>query len=461
METLKMAKLAHRGYRATKTPEGHLVIHDVPIFVDCKRGDVEFDEVWVLQAVKAAQLRADEGYLPPLHIYHHDSDPLVNSEVRAAGVIKVRGAEHIVFKGTRRLAIMADLVVTDETVQDEVLAMKFPYRSVEILNINEPGINSLALLDHQVPYLELPILQVKGSPMPGPSAVASATFSMPLDKGAPDRSSPMVACFQRELYTQVLFQEIGSMGKKTDATTPPAKFEGDPPKDDKPKDDKPKGEDMQDDVLDVAAVVKAIKDKSITVADMDLILEAIADAKGPAEPAPEDTEPAPAAVPGGEAMQKGGIPMKLTGDAAALFAAQQARIDALEARHNDRDEKDAIKADVDLAFAKLSDRPLGSNIKERLVKFRQDHGAEAFKVYVDTLVDTFDSLEGNGTDAAARFQRRQVPKEAEKYQEDGPEAVDLAVKFAAEWDELNQARMTSMSRERYIAVNMARRAASA
>ena len=62
-------------YKAHRNQMGHLVVQNVPIFVTCKRGDSSFDKGWLEQAVMAARQAELEGYLPPLHIRHHDDGP--------------------------------------------------------------------------------------------------------------------------------------------------------------------------------------------------------------------------------------------------------------------------------------------------------------------------------------------------------------------------------------------------
>ena len=48
------------GYRATRNTQGHLTIHEVPIFVECTRGEMCFDAKWIATAVAKAQQAATE-----------------------------------------------------------------------------------------------------------------------------------------------------------------------------------------------------------------------------------------------------------------------------------------------------------------------------------------------------------------------------------------------------------------
>ena len=184
------------GYRASRDEQGILRIHDVPIFVECQRGEHVFDAAWIEQAVEAAFQAAREGYHPPLHLRHHEAA----TEVKAAGYFCIKGTGRLTFKGAPRVAVLADLVVTDPTVQEHVLAQRLPYRSVEIFDVNEPRIDSLALLDHEAPYLELPMLMV--SQVSG--AAQSHADTVARIRNPIGDQQELVACFQRGRSAHVL-----------------------------------------------------------------------------------------------------------------------------------------------------------------------------------------------------------------------------------------------------------------
>lgn len=433
------------SYQATKDRDGTLTVHRVPIFVECQRGDFHFNAQWIAQAVAKAQQAEREGYLPPLHIRHHEASTEANDSVRAAGFFRVLGTEHITFKGAPRLAIMADLIVTDPATQSDILQKRLPYRSVEIFNVEMPAIDGLALLDHEAPFLELPMLMVsRVANQSGADMVSGETFTAPWSMHAgTDAATPMVACFRRGREAHLLFRE-------DDAMT-------DEPKSDETKGDG-KGEKME--ALDVGSIVKAIKSGSISVADMDAIVAAIQEqessSKSEAEPKADNT-PAPAATPGGESMKK--QPTQMTEQMAAIAGeneALKARVQAIEAA-------DLRKTDVAAAMKRLEGRPLGSDLEVRLQKFHQDHGAPAFKSYVDSMAQSIapTPAKDGATERFAALNGGKVPAVAMKYQEQGTVAVEKAVKFCAEWQQLQRGGHTRMSEERYVAMNMARIASMA
>lgn len=438
------------GYNAKRHEDGSMTVYRVPIFVECKRGDTNYDADWIARAVAKAMQSEREGHLPPLHIRHHDKANKATDAIRPAGFFRVLGTEIITFKGQRRVAVMADLIVTNEYAQGEVLAKRLPWRSVEIFDVEDPALDSLALLDHEAPYLELPMLMVNdldesavGSDVP---FVASATFDNPWLTDAPESGEPVVACFSRGPSRRLFFQD-------TETTMAPTPDDNDKPKgeqnangDDKPKDNGDNNQTDGEGGLDVGAVVKAISDGSISVADMDAILEAI-QAQRVAHEEPEAETPAPAAAPGaGEAMTKDNEEL----------AEMRGKVVALEAWNKQRDADEIRKTNVAEAMQRVEGRPMGSDVEENFVAFHKEHGAEAFAKHVDTIVKTFATLGGGngGAESAFMGHESQFPDVAMAYQEHGTQAVDRAAHWAAEWTDLKERNHVRQSQERYVAINM-------
>ena len=458
------------AYKQSRNGMGHLVVHRVPIFVECKRGETDYDADWIKKAVQCAKQAELEGYHPPLHIRHHgDGEP-----VQSAGFFTITGAAPITFKGETRTAIYADLTITAPWVEDDLLKARLPYRSVEIFNVDVPEINSLALLDHEPPYLQLPLMMIAepdpadlvgaddGAPQHAFRRVANATFDNPWHAEARKAAGPVVACFRRGQSAHILLQDQDDepmAAKKipntpAKAAKPAAKFADDEGKkggDDKGGEggDDKKGEEMEGEgSLDISAVVKAIGDGSISVADMEEIKAAIIAQQSAVGAEEEPPAAAPASTPG-EAMKK-------TPEAAAQFAALQGKIDAQDAKiaamENDKNREKAI-AD---ALARLDGRPLGANPEEKFGKFFDAHGAEAFAAYVDEYESTFATLSGNANSKAEAFSadNSNAPEVALAYTEQGTEAVTKAASFAAEHKTL--AGRVRMNEKAYVEFNMTR-----
>jgi hypothetical protein len=456
------------GYRATKTGDGKLIVHNVPIFVTCSRGDTEFNDEWIAKAMSVARQQQSESYLPPLHIRHHEDDV----EVKSAGVFRIVGTEPITFKGQQRTAIMADLIITDEQTQADVMAMKFPYRSVEIFNVESPCIDSLALLDHEPPYLELPMLMVSeineaagsrrgpevcDTHSPGATGgmvrAASAAFCSlwQMDTGETGKPS-LAACFQRGASGQLIFREETNMTDKAKAELAAEEAEANKAAlmaadEGEDKKDEGKSEDMEGESgIDVAAVAKAIEAKEISIGDMDMLLAAIQAARSEADTEEEPAEevPAPAAVPG-EAMSKKDI---------AAFAKLQGEVDGLRAKDTARDEADKRKSDVAAAMERFQGCVMGSDLEERLTKFHKDHKGEAFSDYVEELAK-FATDAPDAPTAAFSKAGKKTPEFLMKYMDGGTADYDKAAALAKDWEKLQGFRhCPSISLERYVEINM-------
>gem|GEM_PF-2148060 len=438
------------GYQATRSGD-ELIIHRVPIFCTCVRGDLTFNEAWVAAAIARARLSEAEGYFPPLHIRHHEH----GTETRAAGYFRIEGSEPITLKGKTRIAIMAELVVTDPMAQADILAKRLLYRSVEILDPDIPSIDSLALLDHEVPYLELPLLMV--------SDLDERSGGYRSFQVVCESAGERVAYFRRGSPAHTSFREdnmTATATKKKPATDFGAgvKFEqhdgddGPPPKK-KEGDGDGKDEDMEaDGGADVKAICKAIESGEISVADMAAIMAAIQAQQS--EGQTEDQTPAPAAVPGAESMRA-----KTNDDMTVKMAALQGQNEALKARLDARDAEEVRKDDVNAAMKRLEGRPLGADLRGRLMSFHKEHGAKAFGPYVEAMAQAV-GVVGDDDSAAEAFRGHagKVPEVAMKYQDQGTDAVDRAARFAKDWQELQGTGLT-VTQERYVAGCMARFAA--
>lgn len=423
------------GYEAERAPDGSLIVKDVPVFVECERGDNKFTRQWLERAFQAAQQHEGEHYLPPMHIRHHGKD-----DVQSAGFFRVTRLGQLTLKGKVRAALFADLIFTQEFAAMDVLAMRLPYRSVEIFDVKDPMLNSLALLDHEPPYLEMPMLKVNYVAGDDAQNLAHARFENPY-RAARQSGRGVVASFSRGDATCILFQDEPMTDDKPD---------------EKMEDDAKDGEDMADgedtgDMMGVDAMVKAIKAGDISLKDFEAIRAAMAEREGASEPEmPTEDMPAVAASPGaGEAMQND--PKQ-----AEQFARMSARIDAQDAELNRLKTETVRKDAVAAAMERLEGRPMGKDPKAKLTKRFDEMGAKAFGLYVDDLVANFAAQDTSDDTAGEVFgSQGKTLKGAEKFQAISAEAATKANEFAAQHKELFERGHTQMSAERYVELNMA------
>lgn len=466
-----MATATKPGFRATRKGD-RLTIHRVPIFVETekrvtKKGDDgqpvtythQFGAEWIQQAVERAKLREAEGYLPPLHVQHHGGA----REVKAAGHFRVLGTEQIQFDGQQRTAVMADLIFTKPEIAAEVKASRLPYRSVEIHKVDTPAFDSLALLDDEAPHCRLPMLEVGDEE----EVAARSDFGGMTVFRTGERAEVRFAFDEKK--PQAEKDDKPPMDGSDEAEKP----EGKPPVDGKEGEEAPEAE-----TPGVQALIESITAGTISVADFQAVVAAIKAKTGgeqtdPNQPTQGD-EPAKAPAPGaamhdhpteGTHMtteKKGATPeVKLAADtsAAVQMAALQGEVEGLKAKVAAQEAETKRKGEVASALQRLKDRPLGSDLESRLVKFHTDHGAAAFAAYVDSMEKAFGVLPAGGG-ADVRMAGEKVPEVAMKYAKDGTDAIDLAAKFASEWDQLHAVGCgISMTQERYVAINMEKAAA--
>ncbi len=471
--------LTQGGYRTSRVTggpfDGALVVHDVPIFCDCERGDLTFSRDWILSAVQRAKRKeSEDDFLPPLHVRHHEPETAMTNAVQYAGVFRITGVQPLHLDGAARLGVFADLIVTEGWAQSDIRRMRYPYRSVEIFDPlgDEPAIDGLALLDHEAPFLAMPMLKIQGGG-PGAHATSGLTENVPSgtfrDRWTMDAGGDgelVIACFRKGSTTHVLFRaestESSDMTKTKDKPDAKdgARFADDEHKDpETAKAGKGDGDDeqsnMEGESFDLKALLAAIKDGKISVADLKELQAAIAEQEtGAADTEDVDTAPAPAATPGaGEAMKK-------TGEDAVTFAKLQGRIDALEAKDAAREKADNRKTAVSAALKRLGDRPLPENFQAQLETVFDKCGAEGFKAYVDTFAATFaaigETIDDEDVKQAFTGQRSgaALSSAASKYATLGATAADKAAHFSAEWKQLHESRAVRMSEERYLELNM-------
>ena len=146
-------------YKAEQANDGTWTIYAVPIFavhVDSRGGKpIAFNRKWLERALRKGKTRHEEGYSPPLHISHHG-----DGEVEAAGRVRFTEIKDHPHGGKPIATLFADLVGVRPEVYQRIRRGELPYRSVEILDIDQPEIDSLALLDDEVPYFRFPLLKI-------------------------------------------------------------------------------------------------------------------------------------------------------------------------------------------------------------------------------------------------------------------------------------------------------------
>ncbi len=155
-------------YTAVRASDGTYAILDVPVYVERyfkpeigSKGmvlpAVDHDGAFLRKCIARAQYREKfDRFLAPLHLIHHDT----GEAVVYAGKFRAKEVRETMYEGRRTATVFADLIEIPAAIYAEVKAKLWPGRSVEFLNRYDPEINSLALLNHDVPWARLPALSV-------------------------------------------------------------------------------------------------------------------------------------------------------------------------------------------------------------------------------------------------------------------------------------------------------------
>ena len=192
-------------YQAKQAADGSWTIFNVPIFAEHQEklpsGRLfNVDRPWLEAALKRSLARQAEGYLPPLHVRHHARPGEVQAAT-GAGRFQITRVGMLPYEGRMVWALFANLVGVRPEVYQKIRAGELPYRSVEILKPQVQEIDSLALLDDEVPYFRFPLLRVveQGSPVAavyaansGPRKNAGLALSFKFPEGSTMADEPIM-----------------------------------------------------------------------------------------------------------------------------------------------------------------------------------------------------------------------------------------------------------------------------
>lgn len=208
-------------YRTVQNPDGTWNVLNVPIMASVPEGarnnEDELGESWLKAALKKSQQREQEGYRAPLHIGHHEPDQSAAERPPMAGTFKLRRVGTIRHDGKKVPALFADLVGIPEWVFAEMKAGKLPYRSVEIFDPAKPEVNSLALLDSEVPFFRLPMTTAETLAIESPDGVDPFGSHIDTVSAVPQRiaASAMAGAIFSEGGAALLFKEETGVPKIT------------------------------------------------------------------------------------------------------------------------------------------------------------------------------------------------------------------------------------------------------
>lgn len=176
--------------------DGTYDIVDVPVFASIpagvKRNAAAIGKEWQDRAVLRNREREREGYLPPVHVYHSDERAV---KPIFAGKFKLTAVRQAWYEGELVWMTFARIVgMPGEVFNSRIKTGFMPYRSVEIHNWDKSEIDSLALMDTDVPFFRMPMTTIG-------RVVKRNEAEMFMQK-----SSPAVLCISKRPSMAVLFK---------------------------------------------------------------------------------------------------------------------------------------------------------------------------------------------------------------------------------------------------------------
>ena len=149
------------NYTAVDHENGFFSILNIEIFAEvppgAKRNKERIGEDWMDKAIERNRLRRKEGFLPPVHIWHSD-ETAVKPTYAGKFVLTRRGT--ITYEGREIPALFANITDIPADVFKRIQQGTLPYRSVEVHDWDNPEIDSLALMDTDVPFFRMAMTTV-------------------------------------------------------------------------------------------------------------------------------------------------------------------------------------------------------------------------------------------------------------------------------------------------------------
>jgi len=428
------------GYRAVENPDGTFNIQDVPVFASHTRTlpdgrQIKIDRPWLESALKSSMKRfAEDQYLAPLHIQHHE----FGKDVRRAGFFKLRRVRRATYEGKPVWLAYADLVGVPAEIYNMIRAGQLPYRSVEILNVGKKEIDSLALLDHEVPYFRLPNLTI-GEEFKCKTAHRAVRCS---------GKEPMLAYRAKDRSGCSVLLDFGE--ETMDKVRVFAQEEEDVDEAKKRLEEENDQDDVQADAdggadVDREGILEILQNMGEGV---QLLIEKLG--QQPTAEEPDDggeSAPAPVEMKATPAIHRSAEETVGVYNGSSKPAALMARLDALETERDlDKTVSDAKRELVRYGVSEV-------RVENRVREIMAVDGPKAVKVYVSTVKEHARPDPPTHIDGIAGILGTADDKDAAKFSDLGPKGVERASFYAAEFDRLStQGKMTfSFPKADYIA----------
>jgi hypothetical protein len=462
--------MAHPGYRCEQQDDGKWTIYDVEVFAAAEndgepRGASKaIDKGWLRDAIKRAAQRRTEGYLPPLHIQHHDEGEAVED----AGHFVLTKVKMRKYDGEMVPVLYATFVDVPDHVHHRIASGRLSYRSVEILKVKgrKPEIDSIALMAHTVPYFRFPLLRLR-APAEKWVDVDQHEPVLAYRAGGDDGEG---AQFAFKFEPEERFMQAPPVApEKKEAPAAPA---APPAKPEAPAAEEPTVEEAAEDVAEApgieeakAAMVTAFTTMTSLITQFteqltsQFGIEVPAEAAAPGQP---PQPPAAAPVAGQKpvevqmsAADKPAEEVNVTeANLAGRFDALEEKYAALQGRVDAQAEAEKLAAGTASLLEEMAAYALSEASKTKIKTFAKEKGLAYATAYANGLKD-------NATLDPPHRWRGDIPAndtpdgdDVLRWQEFGPDALAKARTFAARFNALPKRARGSLTQASFVETSM-------
>lgn len=431
-------KLNGGKYTAIDTGDGFKTVKDVPIMAvvpeGAKGAPTTIDHEWHTKAVAFALDQYSTGkFLSPLHIGHND--PIHKAEF--AGYVLPTRVGTLTLDWKSQSVVFADLKMT-QSAFERASRGELPYLSPEVYDWTQPKIDSVAFLDTKPPFFSFPIFTVGDVKIDHAAQFQAvlanpAKFNLSYSGLQPQYNPTAMQTAQENLGRMVSIEDrvskieraIGLTGVMDKATATPVEpqnlLPGEPRRagNMEPKNEKDKADKSELIEKDKKPDVKAKDEKKD-------------------DPSRMDADP------------------KILAQFEARMAAAETKLLALEREKEERAKADVVSARILNAKKELKGYPTTDTLEKTIAMFAAD-GEEKLKTFVEEYKKAVPRVQPRNMEALeAEIVAEASDPVLAKFQKDGPNAVERAARYLAQYKQLKDVYGTKIqsSSEQFVDFHM-------
>jgi hypothetical protein len=449
VSTTRTYELGGGKYTATQNADGTWNVLDVPICGEIPEAHIDshpwngkpIDRAWMQKTVENHQGKfKDEGFLPPLHIKHHED----GKDRQLAGKFLPTRVGKLQYEGKETDVILADLTLIPDDVFQRIEKGELSYISIEASSWEDGKFTSCAIMDSDAPYFAFPNVTVGEKVTATGVAVEELVGSVGMSRAySGTKEGVLVLC---KAFTGVKLADDGTE-KKDDAGDKTEK-PGDGEADDAPKDPN--------------EVVTPANDEMSLLKQILTTLNVLAkNFTGVGSTAAATQEPAENHAPVEQEKDAMSDPKEkkpaASAESTVQLAALEGKLAGLTQKIEDREKKDALVALASKYEAMLAGWHVTDSTR-KTIALMAEKGEDAVKAFVESFKSsvpkdppaTLSEYEG-GVSMSAPSSDPDAQKVLQQYASRGPEVQEQVQKFVAMHRAAKRHGLTQLSVESFVA----------